>query len=227
MNGFALYKGIKNDLIGLVVGFALLLVLLSIPKKVDAGPCYVAPCYTAPYVEPVVAVQAVAVPVFIPIATYSVSYQPLVVQQQFVQPQYAQPQQGFQQVQPQYAPATPTPPVGTFQPQTQPQVPSTPPNAVQGQPGVQASPRANVDYAIVFQNKCAKCHEKEISKGNIAFMDGGKVMPIDSLLALRIAGAVYTKRMPPAGNDPCNDEEYGAIMTWLDSAAKASVVQAK
>lgn len=206
-----------------LVGIALLVAYACLsPKNAEATDCRHVCCTPQVVVETPVVVQAV--PFFVPIATYTVSYQPqVIIQQQYAtQQQFAVPQQQY----PQGYQGTPTSPQGTFVPQGQPQVPPTPQNVPQGQQGAQASPR-NVDYAAVFQSKCMKCHTKDIDSNGTqikAFMSAdGKILPIDSLLALRIAGSVYAKRMPKGG--VCSDEEYGAIMSWLDSATRASVAQ--
>jgi mono/diheme cytochrome c family protein len=123
------------------------------------------------------------------------------------------------------APAPVPAPVAPIPGPAQAQPPATP--IPTGTPATKAS-AAPAPHLALFAAKCAACHDAKVSVekgGQFTLLTDGRLAQLDGKALARIAGKVYTGRMPPkdnkAGIAPLTDEEVSVVMAWIDSVSSA------
>jgi hypothetical protein len=91
--------------------------------------------------------------------------------------------------------------------------------AGQAQPAAAAPTSAAV---AIMQSRCASCHESQSAQakgGGFVLFQGALLAPLDLRAGGKIAGKVYSGKMPPknSGIAPLTDEDVGAIMALVET----------
>ncbi len=95
----------------------------------------------------------------------------------------------------------------------------------------ETGPAATATTALsIFQGKCAACHggaaatEKDLGGAFRLLKPDGSPVDLDGRMLGKLAGKVYTGKMPPPENKkgiaPLTDQEVGVIMQWVNTNAK-------